>query len=355
MGEKFPESQMAERWLVIDDSATIQRVIKLAFQDFNVAITEAESCPEASQELARVTPTLVIADAALAGVQSVQDFVALQQIAPSSIFVILEGSYDHIDEAQFRSAGFRHFLKKPFDAAQLIATTRQALGRNIPKRGEERIEALPTEYFVSSPEPQPQDRQADQPRGILLDPADDGSVVDELIPAPNPELDKLRFGRFAEEQTQSGTFSPSAFDLGLDDGSKASKISPANFSLDEDDADDSPKQADPNPYQSQIQSPAQDPNRAFERTQRDFGTNSRDPLPNARVDAPNPTPTGWEGLPNASLSGMLEPMLHQEMEKLVRAAVEDYCRRNFAELARELIVRELDRLTQERSRLLVDK
>ncbi len=130
---------MAEKWLVIDDSATIQRVIKLAFQDYEVSITEADSIDEALRELSLIPASLVIVDAALAGVQSVQDFSRLQHASPKSAFVILEGSYDHIDVNQFRGAGFRYFLRKPFDAAQLIAITRDALGRSIPHRFREDI------------------------------------------------------------------------------------------------------------------------------------------------------------------------------------------------------------------------
>jgi hypothetical protein len=64
----------------------------------------------------------------------------------------------------------------------------------------------------------------------------------------------------------------------------------------------------------------------------------------------------WEGPRPAGshLGNLLEPMLQEEMEKLVRVAVEDYCRKHFAGIARELIQRELDRLTQDRSRLLMD-
>ena len=125
---------MAERWLVIDDSSTIQRVIKLAFQGYDVHITEADSCQEAAREMMASQPSLVIADAALGGVQGVQDFLSLKAQAPNAPFIILEGSYDNIDEAQFRAAGFRHFLKKPFDGSQLLSITRQALGRALPYR-----------------------------------------------------------------------------------------------------------------------------------------------------------------------------------------------------------------------------
>ncbi len=92
---------------------------------------------------------------------------------------------------------------------------------------------------------------------------------------------------------------------------------------------------------------------------------SREPLPtqssvsreSLKISESTTNSASWDGLPRASgshLGNLLEPMLQEEMEKLVRIAVEDYCRKNFAGIARELIQRELDRLTQDRSRLLID-
>ncbi|RYZ55936.1 MAG: response regulator [Proteobacteria bacterium] len=328
---------MAEKWLVIDDSATIQRVIKLAFQDYDVMITEADSIGEALRELATTPASLVIVDAALAGVQSVQDFSRIHQSSPKSAFVILEGSYDHIDESQFRSAGFRHFLKKPFDAAQLIAITKEALGRSIPHRFLDEAPPIPRPFILPeeirdhSPPPPPvarpytEDVNIDNPFGTadsfdlgLGYKSEEQARLDIKAESPTPEP-------FALDHFSTEPFvNPDQF-----------KAKPYNPDLNHDDDDSLP-------------TPEPTPNPAALPTESSLGSSFS--LDDDYMD------TSRESSYIASpLSGMLEPMLQEEMAKLVRQSVEEYCRKHFAELAREFLLREIDKLSQERSRLLVDK
>jgi CheY-like chemotaxis protein len=356
---------MAERWLVIDDSSTIQRVIKLAFQGYDVVISEADTCQEAAREIMVHPPSLVIADAALGGVQGVQDFLSLRAQAPAAPFIILEGSYDNIDEAQFRAAGFQHFLKKPFDGAQLLSITRQALGRALPYRGEAAVAAaagapqpLANPTMTMPPPPPPVRSNStlapdsmpsgfdlglhDRPGTVAPDPRSPMSASSMAAQAPAaesrtmaqtivsevrsvaqsqvaaelrhmqgaPAADRTAFPLSATATTHSGTF-------GRKEGPVETARHAMSFSLEDDEALPAPAPAAMSPGRSE---------------------------------------NGWEG-PKAAgshLGNILEPMLQEEMEKLVRVAVEDYCRKHFAGIARELIQRELDRLTQDRSRLLMD-
>ena len=291
---------MAEKWLVIDDSATIQRVIKLAFQDFDVLITEADSIHEALRELIKSPSSLVIADAALAGVQSAEDFSRLQQSSPQSAFIILEGSYDHIDESQLRSAGFRHFLKKPFDAQQLLAITRTALGR-----------AIPTKIEAHDPPPPPPPLPGLSPRSL------------------HDELDKP-FGN------------ADAFDLGLEDDDEDEDEDEDEKELSSRAAPLSQLSHDELFATSQIRAKPYVPDSTDESASSYIADSSRP----GHLESPyNP----------AALNGMLEPMLRAEMEKIIRHSVEEYCRKNFADLTREFLSREIERLSSERTRLLVDK
>ncbi len=284
---------MAERWLVIDDSSTIQRVIKLAFQDYDVIITEADSCAEAGREMQRVAPNLVIADAAVTGAQSVQDFVNLRNQVPQTPFIILEGSYDNIDESHFRGAGFFHFLKKPFDAVQLLAVTRNALGRALPQRNV-------------------------------------GSIT---VPPPPPGRPHK-----AEEIPVAGAAQAAGFDLGLNDG----RSNPRGFAA-ESMTQSGPNESWPVDTGTRIESKGVRRPIAF----------SLDEEPEPEIHA---TTARWDPPAGQSnVHSMLEPMLKEEMEGIVRAAVEEYCRKNFPTIAREMIGRELERLTQERSRLLLEK
>jgi CheY-like chemotaxis protein len=372
---------MAERWLVIDDSSTIQRVIKLAFQGYDVVISEADSCQEAAREIMSHTPSLVIADAALGGVQGVQDFLNLKAQAPQAPFIILEGSYDNIDEAQFRAAGFQHFLKKPFDGAQLLSITRQALGRALPYRGEAAIAA--SSGVSSAPAP-----QAHAQPGMAMPPPP------PPVRAPRPTHD---FSSFPAESTQTG-----GFDLGLNErvapAMTASAPEPRTMAQtivsevraaaqtqvatelrsmqNAAPADRGSFHANPstNPMASSGNFGRKEAPVETIRNTMSFSLEDDDPVPSpvaaamtggrtesaawqGQRPAAGPHDTaGWEGPRPAGshLGNLLEPMLQEEMEKLVRVAVEDYCRKHFAVIARELIQRELDRLTQDRSRLLMD-
>jgi CheY-like chemotaxis protein len=274
---------MTERWLVIDDSSTIQRVIKLAFQDYDVQIAEADSCVDGSRELTKQSPSLIIIDASVAGAQGVQDFVALRNMTPKTPFVILQGSYDAIEEASFLQVGFQHFLRKPFDGAQLLQVTRQALGRALPSR-----------------------------------------IVDEApVPPPPPAPEKARPAR-EETKSQRG------LDLGLA-SEKVTRFGGAHTA--------------PTPSPAPIPE-ARPPSKSWEDSV----------SPAVEAFAQSRRELGSRGLANAAgPSGLIEPMLRDDLEKAVKQAVEEYCRKNFANLAREMIGKELERLTQERSRLLVDK
>jgi DNA-binding response OmpR family regulator len=364
---------MVERWLVIDDSSTIQRVIKLAFQGYDVHINEADSCQGAAREIMQGQPALIIADAALGGVQGVQDFLALKAQAPQTPFIILEGSYDNIDEAQFRGAGFRHFLKKPFDAAQLLSVTRQALGRALPYRGEASVAMAQPKASL----PPPPVRST---RSIVEDGSRSGSSFPpESTHTGGFDLGLTEHREFTTTQISQHTptesrsmaqtilSSPAPMNLLGNFARKESASEPVqkamSFSLEDD---------------GEPLAPPMSSGSAFAARETSFGSmlhgreaaigplaHSREPLPTAssasreslRISESTIHSASWDGLPRASgshLGNLLEPMLQEEMEKLVRIAVEDYCRKNFAGIARELIQRELDRLTQDRSRLLID-
>lgn len=362
---------MAEKWLVIDDSATIQRVIKLAFQDYDVQISEADSVQEALRELTKNPSSLVIADAALAGVQSVQDFVRLRDASAGAAFVVLEGSYDHIDEGQFRSAGFRHFLKKPFDASQLIATTREALGRGVPKQGEVLVENLPP--------PAPHSR----PFSL---------VEEEASPLPPPPGSG---GRSLHDELEHPFDTSDGFDLGLSEAEEEEAREKEKEKAKEIEA--AKDKALPKPKPALFQGATPEPKKEGEGESRkmfaEFGSETDpsfryQPASKARLneeafEAPKSVAKPYFGDSESSstqgqaadafpkessydprrepsyrpqaLNSMLEPMLRNEMEVIVRQTVEEYCRKHFAELAREYLTREIEKLSSERSRLLVDK
>lgn len=118
---------MATKVLVADDSATIQKVVKIAFARLSYEIVEAISYPQAANLLdAGPVPSVVILDANLPGLQGPPGIRKL--IGDTKVPVLLlVGTYDTIDEESYRKAGFSHFLKKPFESTDIVAGVEKLL------------------------------------------------------------------------------------------------------------------------------------------------------------------------------------------------------------------------------------
>ena len=116
--------------LVVDDSTTIQKVIRIAFSGFDVRLITAGSLPEASASLAQ-KPALILADPCLQGVRGVGDFKSMIAGAGSVPVILLIGSYDQVDEESFVREGFPHMLRKPFSADDVIRMAELALGIDL--------------------------------------------------------------------------------------------------------------------------------------------------------------------------------------------------------------------------------
>ena len=112
---------MAIRMIVADDSATIQKVIKIALSQFDVEIFESRSFVEALSKVGADPLDIIVADANLSGVGDAADFSRLREQASGVPILMLVGSYESIDEEAFRAEGFEHLLKKPFESHEIVA------------------------------------------------------------------------------------------------------------------------------------------------------------------------------------------------------------------------------------------
>jgi CheY-like chemotaxis protein len=126
---------MSRRILVADDSSTIQKVIKIAFSRYPVEMSEAASYIEALSSLSGVRPDALILDASLPGAKGPGDFSKLAEDSGGVPVLLLVGTYETIDEAQFRAAGFHNFLRKPFDSNDLVSQVDQMLGGTLAHGG----------------------------------------------------------------------------------------------------------------------------------------------------------------------------------------------------------------------------
>lgn len=408
---------MRRRILVADDSSTIQKVIKIALSRYPIDMLEAASYIEALSAIGRTRPDALILDASLPGAQGPKDFAKLAADAGSIPVLLLVGTYETIDEAQFRASGLNYFLRKPFDAADLVKQVEQILGQTL--GGEPKAP-------ISSPTPVSAPSVAIKAPAATVPPMRDfaGQKPDPVhkVPPPPPQLDiasaqeaPLPYsvpppppGRGLRSSPPSGA--PIGLSLGdtfevgrsteikaerLYISSDAQNISDLLDNSDQSDFGIAPPQiaATPEPSrsaslhgaridnfdgdadsylldeasdraipfsagESQPAAPANVMIDERRRGRRAFAAGSR-PLV---AEANSPVDLEFEPPENLSLNlgsnanvpDVSSSSLQAQLPALVREAVEAYCERHFKSLAREIIAAELRRLADEKARQLVD-
>ena len=379
--------------LVADDSSTIQKVIKIAFARHQVEIIEASSFVEALAVTAQSRPQALIIDASLPGSKGPDDFAKLRQEAGQIPVLLLIGTYEAVDEAAFREAGFTHVLKKPFDTGDLTLQMESLLGAQFaPVAG-----AGPTPAAGTPPPPPP--RSAPQRSMTSAAPS---SMAPRVLAsalrhseAPRPvgsgAPTSLPPRNVVPERAEHATVIHPGGLPGLDSFTDyTSGPSPTPFVMTEEvtvsrDADMPTDRADASPPAPFIPPPPSI-NEA-QRGRRAFGGPGPDRTavtatgdgPGAGVPLPPPAPLSFKmdedatAYANASIihgptinrkfqhggagsggGNVDSSLLASELPPLVRQAVEDYCERHFKSLAREIIAAELRRLADDKARHLVD-
>ncbi len=376
--------------LVADDSSTIQKVIKIAFARHQVEIIEASSFVEALAITAQSQPAALIIDASLPGSKGPDDFAKLRQEAGQIPVLLLIGTYEAVDEAAFRQAGFTHVLKKPFDSGDLTAQMESLLGATfalaagavpapaagMPPPPRSAPQASMTSAAPSSMAPRVLAsawRQSESPRPV-------GSEAPTSLPPRNAAPQRPEHATVVHPGGLPGLGSFADYTSGP---------TPIPFVMTEEVilarepevAVDRAAASPPAPFipPPPVINEAQRGRRAFggpgpDRTAVAASADGRGaggPLPppaplSFKVDDDagdyaaaiihGPTLNkkfqhGGAGSGGGSVDGSL---LASELPPLVRQAVEDYCERHFKSLAREIIAAELRRLADDKARHLVD-
>ncbi|SME97420.1 response regulator [Pseudobacteriovorax antillogorgiicola] len=390
---------MSERFLVIDDSSTIQKVVQLAFAPFDVEISVANSYIEAINESNNQSPSLIFADASLPGIKGADDYRNLQDKLNHVPFVILIGSYDGIDRSAFEDCGFEYFLQKPFEASELIRSAWDALGRELSRQVDEKHGVPPPPPALAQTSVPP-NRVAMNLDDTLPPPppVSDSSVPPSTMSAPppppisqNPETDGPRFTTQIDldDDESFGDFAEPA-----ETASRDLESTEQDYEYTNDDAMESEGEYETHPNSPDDGDDYPETNatsRRFEESGGEFDDqpeSSFNPLAmEGSFSPPPPPPEEFGGSAPSSASmgmmpeegsygidpsyrggssdsdehedreriqGLMEPFWRDELAKVVRETVEDYCERHFAKIAREVISAELEKLTSEKSRLLID-
>ena len=320
---------MSRRVLVADDSTTIQKVIKIAFSRHELEIIEAASLIESLTAVTRTQVDALILDASLPGARGPEDFSKLRAEAGDAPALLLIGTYDSVDEAAFRKAGFVHFLKKPFESSDIISTLDMLLGA-----GSDADMALT---------PYPPLGRPQHPTMIVA-----GGAYDSDRPSPEMSHPNLRFSGDEEE-----AIAPPPPPPATDQARKGRRV----FNESEDNAKlragaGSDEATDPRRALPAGKGPSPLPPIPAA-TAKGIGLSSGSPqeVPGAAKGASDRSPRRESG---AAVAKQDQRALDEELPILVRQAVEDYCERHFKSLAREVIATELRRLADEKARHLVD-
>ena len=380
---------MRRRLLVADDSSTIQKVIKIAFHRFPVELIEASSFLDALTSIGQDVPDALIIDASLPGTNGPNDFQRLRQEAKGAPVLLLIGSYDSVDEAAFRQAGFNHLLKKPFESGDIIEAIESLVGTPLsgqsptlppppissPARAMAAVPKVPTLPVPAPPlsviDPGPNNRSDNDFAAQSMTNQDRARHATVFHSGGFPGLPSLDdFGSDSAEPFANVTAIPPPVPLvpegqrgrrvfnleGLDTADNKAEslagavsqpgrpvLGPIDFDLrlDEMDAEPMSFMAGLGPSsQTQYSTPPSPPAQVPPISPR----KSIEPNDNTAQFPPEliDTDPRFSGSPPA------------QMPNWVRQAVEDYCERHFKSLAREVITAELRRLADEKARHLVD-
>ncbi|MGE0172325.1 MAG: response regulator [Oligoflexales bacterium] len=305
---------MINRMLVVDDSATIQKVIKLAFMPYEISLSCAASFIEAVNLVDEIKPQVILADSNLPGVHGPKDFKNLSSQAHNVPVIVLTGSYESADEEAFRKEGLTHFLKKPFDVNEIVAAVNQAVGNQLVKK---RATQLASPIASEAPGLQ-------KDAGATAESVASTKVFDGLMAAmqkPANPIPKMETASHHPSMKLDHLVNP-------DKGKRA--FEPAGAAaMTQSKSSDLP----PPPVKGRMNPPM--------------------PLHDA-AGYDHETDT-FQQPSAARVKGVLEPLIRDELALMVRKTVEEYCQANFHTLAKEVIMAELRRLAEEKTRHLVDK
>lgn len=305
---------MVCRILVADDSSTIQKVIRIGLSSIPNDIRSVSSMTEAMRAVETGPVDLIIAGAGLPGVSTANDFIKLLEHSGRVPIIVLIGSYDVVRDADLRSAGIQHIMKKPFppgDLTRLVSELAPNLKVETPNL--ESTAKMPVGKDVAAPS-----WNMHPPGGILNDPA----MISQSMPQPIP--DASPYGAI------------SSFDL-------SESFPPPTV-----------------PPQPQTE-PDRKGRPAFELNSQELPKTPsvtsplREQVSKVVDRAP---PIAEQQVNQSRVSGMsaaVEAFVLNELPPLVDRAVERYCLEHFKHVAREALTAELRRLAEEKARFLVDQ
>lgn len=122
---------MKSKVLVADDSASIQKIILMAFEKENVEIQGIENGQAAFELLDSFQPDIVLADTKMPGFDGYELSRRIKESNPNIPVILLESDFDDFDEARFKISKADDHIAKPFKSDDIV----QKVKALLPKHG----------------------------------------------------------------------------------------------------------------------------------------------------------------------------------------------------------------------------
>jgi CheY-like chemotaxis protein len=150
---------MRKTILVADDSATIRKVVELAFSEMDVRVHSAATGREALERIEADPPDLVLADVVMPEPSGYEICRHVKQSARPVPVLLLAGTFEPFDPERARQCGADGHIVKPFESRLLRERVAELLAGPAPAppraRGAEdrQLEEVLEELERSEPEP----------------------------------------------------------------------------------------------------------------------------------------------------------------------------------------------------------
>lgn len=191
---------MPKSILLADDSVTIRKVVELTFSETDYELVTVSSGTEALEALARMTPSLVIADAVMPDKNGYEvcEAIRANPVTAHVPVILLSGAFEPFDRERAEKVGVNRVITKPFDSKSFLAQVEGLLGATD---------------ISSSPAGQP-----------AFSSMSDGEVTAPFAFAAGPgSLDPFGTGPASAAPRE-----PEGIEFDLDETSPFGKMSPAN-------------------------------------------------------------------------------------------------------------------------------
>ncbi|MFQ5673008.1 MAG: response regulator transcription factor [Nitrospinales bacterium] len=220
---------MKSKLLIVDDSATILKIVTMAFEKEDIEVQGAAGGKEAWEKMPDFQPDIVVADTNMPGMSG---FDLSKKIKGSDKFksvlvLLLTSDFEGLDEKLFKESRADDHIAKPFKSESIVSKVKGLLERGSEQAAEEpaAIELsmedaadeptpikLSTDDMVETPEPVElpmEDAAQDAPKIEMESPAEEsfddmvGDIIQESV-LPEELPDETAASEPAEQAESSG-------------------------------------------------------------------------------------------------------------------------------------------------------